>query len=266
MFDIEDDDQQYLDNQDDDQDLDTDEDAGAAGDEDSDIDRDDSDDDADGGNLKIALKKERDRRKELERKLSDRDKLLERHEAILKTMGQGGQQQPRQQVDHEALRRQLQNDIIEQPDRVLNNFGQMFQRQTMQNMAPFIRQQALNYVQSRQDYAEVFQTPIVQQALTNYIDEALSGGGQVDLNVINEVMDGFVHLANTFKGGQQPTGKPKPSSAGKERLTSTVSKPNARPAGNLEEEWARAQKLPPAQYSAWYKKNKDRLNRYLRNS
>lgn len=213
------------------------------------------------GNLSVALKQERERRKqaELDREQLRRD--LEMRDYLLSKAGS------KQDIDPEEARRELQTRMWDRPDEVLMQNNQILLQRIAQQNAPLVKAQAEGYLLNHPEYRDIYSHPDVKPGIDAYINESVQTTGSLDFNKLNDAMNYFVSLKKAFGGASQA---PQPSTKGKEKLSSTVSKGNAGNTTSLSDEeiWRKALKLPHQKYAEWENdpKNKALLQRVLQGS
>lgn len=205
------------------------------------------------GDLSVALRKEREAKKALQSQLSDFQKQLEKQQAVLERLGQP----PQQQYDPEQYNNQLMDAWTENPAHVLQMYGQNISQHIMQQQAPLITSFAQMQLAQHPEFGELYKNEMVQQQVNQYLSNVIQRKGMVDLEDINGIVDHYSSLSRIFGGGAQP----KPSSKGRDKLTSAVGggKVKKQTASNAEEALKIAnemvQKLKPKDYVKWEKDN-----------
>jgi len=197
----------YFDNQDDDLSIDDQllgEDGGAEGEP-----------DRGRGDLNIALKKEREEKRLLKEQLAQRERELERREALLSQLGT---RRDEPQVDRSALRQTLADSLLERPDEVLGQRDQHLISQVHRMNAPLYVKAAKSDV-SEGEYGELYKSRTAfKKTVDAYIQNTVATTGQVDTESLNETLAFLAEIANEG----QPT---KPSNqAAKDKLGSIVDK------------------------------------------
>jgi len=208
------------------------------------------------GNLGAALKQERERAKQLTEQLKEREKAYERQQALLEQLGQN--RQPQQ--NNEDYNKVLQEKLFENPAHVLGYYAQQAQLNAIRQLAPQQKHIAKMHLSSNPEYAELYKMDAVREAVDAYIDQQLDQAGAVDFESLGQVMTYFSNMKAAFGGGA------KPSTKGRENLSSAVNKGSQGRSASLSDEQAlqEALKMPPKKYAEWEAKNKDLVNRVLK--
>lgn len=178
----------------------------------------------DRGDLNIALKKEREEKRQLKEQLSQREKDLEqrardleRHQALLQQLGQ--RQQP--QVDPEVARTSLADRLLERPDEVLNQRDSALLSHVQKRFAPLEARSAKLDVLEHPEYGDLYKNrPAFKKTVNAWIENAADAYGQVDPRALNETLAYLAEIANESGQG---SGKPS-TDAAKQKLTSIVDK------------------------------------------
>lgn len=219
------------------------------------------------GNLTKALQEERAERRKLQEE-------LKRQRALLERLGQSQpqQQQYQQQQYSGPSREQLQEMILEHPDRfaeyqaalAAQRMEQVLQRQ--QSIQSF-KSQIPQIVKNDKEAMEMYRNPAMRQAVDNYIEEAISKNSFSDVGelqeFVGEVFDGMKKFGKAFSSAYGSSKDPALS-----RATSVAGRGGASSTKSLEAIWENKSKLAksdPKKYSEWSKSAEGRkvLNQML---
>lgn len=238
-MDLEDD--QYLENQDDD----------LLGDDDL-LPAQDEHDDNEGsersgrGDLNVALRKEREKRRLAEEQLAQKDADLQRREALLQQLGQNNNRREEPRVDPDAFREQLVDRLYTRPDEVLNQRDQHLMSQMVRQQAPLYIKAAKMDIADDPEFGDFYKTrPGFKTAADAYIQDCVTAYGQVNPDNMRHVLG---LLANVAKDG----GSASSNKSAKDKLTSIADKSggtsNRKTPSQILEDKA---KLSNRDYSKW---------------
>lgn len=215
------------------------------------------------GNLNVALREEREKRRQIERERDEMKELLQKREAMLSAI-QPQNNQP--QVDRSKVRQQLQVDMFERPDEVLYHHNAQVVQHLDQRYAPMFAQQAKLMVGMDPNYKDVYAVPSIKQAIDAYIDGAYAQGRMIQPQELNQVVNYFGKIREDLVGNKTAT------SSASNKPTSTVNKgasgsQSAEITGNSDlDVWNKALKMSPKDYAKWEKdpKNRPLLERVMK--
>lgn len=195
----------------------------------------------DRGDLNVALKKEREEKRQLKEQLSQRDKELEkrqrdldRREALLQHIGQQ-QKQPR---DLESERTALSERLLERPDEVFDQRDQYLFNQLQKKLAPLEARSAKLDVAEHPEYGDLYKSrPAFKKTVNAWIENAADAYGRVDQSALNETLAYLAEIANEGQS-QKPS-----NDAAKQKLTSIVDKGTSQGRKSIEQILAEKAKL-----------------------
>lgn len=170
-----------------------------------------------GGDLNIALKQEREEKKALKEQLAQRDKELERRDALLSNLGQ--RREPEPKIDRDALRSALSDSLLERPDEVFAQRDQHLMAQMQRMNAPMYVKAAKSDVADDPEYGDLYKSrPAFKKTVDAYIQNTVATNGSVDQASLTETLAFLAEIANEGQG-KTPGNK-----AAKDKLTSIVDK------------------------------------------
>lgn len=218
------------------------------------------------GDLRIALKKEREERRQLREELEAMRRDSQRRDALLEQLGQ--RQQP--QVDPARARQLFADRLVEAPDEVFQQRDQQLLNQVQRLNAPLYIKAAKSDIAEHPEYGEVYRTrPKFKDTIDAYLQNQVNTYGAVDNEALNETLS-YLHGIYLEASG----GKTTSNDAAKKKLNSIVDKggnPNGKQSVEqvLEEKSKLAQKGAAGrrEYMKWAEspEGKQVLNKALQN-
>lgn len=235
------DDDLYLDNQE--SEVDEDDDLlGSAGD-----DADDGEPERGRGDIRVALRKEREQSRLLKEQLAQRDKDLERHQTLLQQLGQ---RRDEPKVDPAALRETLSNSLLERPDEVFQLRDNQLLSQVQRMQAPLYARMARSDVMDDPQYGELYRSrPAFKKTVDAWIQNSVSTYGAVDPQALQETL---AYLGEIAKEAGGPATS---NDAAKRKLSSVADKSggtgNRKTAEQILEEKSKLAKTNRREYLKW---------------
>ncbi len=204
------------------------------------------------GDLNIALKRERDEKRQLREQLEASRKELERREALLEQLGTR-RQEPKE--DPAVVRERMLTRLLEAPDETLNQRDQFLLNQVHQMNAPLYEKAARADVIEHPEYGELYKTrPMFKTTIDAYISQQIAANGRVNPEDLDAALSHLGALIGEAGGGGKPS-----NDAAKARLKSIAEKPQGtRKAEDvledkmkLAERAMRGDREAAKKYSAW---------------
>lgn len=173
-----------------------------------------------GGDLNIALKQEREEKKALKEERDALKRDLERNNALLSTLGQ--RREPEPKIDRDAMRSALSDSLLERPDEVFAQRDQHLLAHVQKMNAPIFVKAAKSDVAEDPEYGELYKSrPAFKKTVDAYIQNTVATNGSVDQAALTETLAFLAEIANEGQG-KVPSNK-----AAKDKLTSIVDKGGA---------------------------------------
>jgi hypothetical protein len=176
-----------------------------------------------GGDRTVALRQERERRRELESEIASMRAQQQQERLLLQSLSQRGygQQQQQPQLTPEEYNERLLEQLTENPSQVFNNYATQLQQQLRQQFAPAVRETALNRVfKSNPEYKEVYE--MYPEVIDGWLESESTNG------VISE--EAIHNALGYFHGKEQGrASKAQPKAIAKDRATSVASKKTSAP-------------------------------------
>jgi hypothetical protein len=168
------------------------------------------------GDLNVALKKEREEKRQLKDQLAQLEKGFERQGALLQQLGQR-REEPK--VDRAALREAMVDGLMVKPDEVFQQRDQHLLSQVQRMNAPLYVKAAKSDVSDHPEYGELYKSrPSFKKTVDAYLQNQVATYGVVDQDALNETLSFLRDIATEGQPG-------KPSNeAAKQKLSSIVDK------------------------------------------
>lgn len=195
------------------------------------------------GDIRVALRKEREEARRLREQLAQQAKDLERERAWNQQVQQRRQEPP---VDREAMRQRLADSLLDRPDEVFDQHSQRLIAQMQQMNAPVYVRAAMSEASDDPEFGDLYKNrPGFKKAMDAWISNSIQVHGQIDREAMKETGKYLADIAR--ESGSAPSNR-----AAKDKLSSIADK-SGNQAGRkgAEQIWEEKSKLKNREYQKW---------------